>query len=80
MQDATTRIRKERIMWPKASEKSWKQLDEDLEIILETSLQGSVVRKLTTLTTLIYSVGRERFELEEGVARKEPPKPNRRRI
>ncbi|KAH3842414.1 hypothetical protein DPMN_115910 [Dreissena polymorpha] len=75
MQDARTR--KERIMWPNASDKkSWKQLDENLDIILEISLQGQVDQKLTTLTTLIYTVGKERFGLEEGVARKEPSKPN----
>ncbi|KAH3843283.1 hypothetical protein DPMN_116796 [Dreissena polymorpha] len=69
MQDAATRTRKERIMWLKASyKKSWKQLHEDLDIILKTFLQGPVDRKLTTLTTLIYSKGRERFGLDEGVA------------
>ena len=79
MKDNAIRTRKERIKWPNASDKkSWKQLDEDLDIILEASLQGPVDRKLTTLATLIYSVGRERFGFEEGIARKEPPKPNRR--
>ncbi|XP_052223956.1 uncharacterized protein LOC127839608 [Dreissena polymorpha] len=55
-QDTATITRKPRIKWPKASDKtSWTQLDEDLENILEASMQGPVDRKLTTLTTLIYS-------------------------
>ncbi|XP_052218148.1 uncharacterized protein LOC127835750 [Dreissena polymorpha] len=60
-QDTATRTRKPRIKWPKASDKtSWTQLDEDLDNILEASMQGPVDRKLSTLTTLIYSVGKER--------------------
>ncbi|KAH3794643.1 hypothetical protein DPMN_148180 [Dreissena polymorpha] len=43
-------------------------------------MQGPVDRKLTTLTTLIYSVGKERFGLEEERVRKEPPRPNRRQV
>ena len=37
-----------------------------------------MIRKLTTLTTLIYSVGKERFGLEEERAQKDTPRPNRR--
>ena len=54
------------------------QLDEDLDNILESSLQGPVDRKLTTLTTLIYSVGKERFGLEEERVQKDTPRPNKR--
>ena len=78
-QDTATRPRKPRIKWPKASDKTlWKQLDEDLDNILEASLQGPVDRKLTTLTTLIYSVGKERFGLEEERVQKDTPRLNRR--
>ena len=80
-QDTATRPRKPRIKWPKASDKTlWKQLDEDLDNILEASLQGPVDRKPTTLTTLIYSVGKERFGLEEERVQKDTPRPNRRQI
>ena len=76
-QNPATRPRKERIKWPKASEKVlWKQLDEDLDTILEASMQGPVDRKLTTLTTIIYSVGKERFGTEERKTEKEPARPN----
>jgi hypothetical protein len=77
-QETANGKRKPRIKWPKASDKSWKQLDEDLDIILETSMQGPVDRKLTTLTTLIYSLGKERFGLEKECVQREPQKPNRR--
>ena len=78
-QDTATRPRKPRNKWPKASDKTlWKQLDEDLDNNLEASLQGPVDRKLTTLTTLIYIVGKERFGLEEERVQKDTPSPNRR--
>ena len=51
---------------------------EDLDSILEASMQGPVDRKLQTLTTLIYSVAKERFGLEETRVPRDPPKPNRR--
>ena len=41
-------------------------------------MQGPVDRKLKTLTTLIYSVAKEIFGLEEPKTCKEPPRPNRR--
>ncbi|KAH3842392.1 hypothetical protein DPMN_115888 [Dreissena polymorpha] len=43
-------------------------------------MQGLVDRKLTTLTTLIYSVGKERLGLVEERVRKEPPRLNRRQV
>ena len=61
----TTRTPK--IKWPKTSEKApWKQFDEDIYIIFESSMQGPVHRKLHTLTTLVYSVAKERFGIEEA--------------
>jgi len=78
-QNPGSKTRKQRIKWPKASDKtSWIRLDEYLDNILEASMQGQVDRKLKTLTTLIYSVAKERFGLEEPNAYKEPPRPNRR--
>ena len=80
-QDTATRPRKPRIKWPKASGKTlWKQPDEDLGNILEASLQGPVDRKLTTLTTLIYCVEKERVGLEEERVQKDTPRPNKRQI
>ncbi|XP_076079229.1 uncharacterized protein LOC143049501 [Mytilus galloprovincialis] len=54
--------RKEKIKWPTNADKAaWKALDEDLENILEATLAGSVDRKITAMTSIIYSVGKDRF-------------------
>jgi len=75
--EPATRQKKPRIKWPKASDKiPWRLLDEDLDSILEASMQGPVDRKLQT--TLIYSVAKERFGLEETRVPRDPPKLNRR--
>ena len=69
-QDPATRLRQQKVKWPKASDKAiWKLLDEDLDHILEASMQGPVNRKLQTFTSLIYTVGKERFGLEESKVR-----------
>ncbi|CAC5355487.1 unnamed protein product [Mytilus coruscus] len=61
-----TSHQKERIAWPKMnSEAQWRDLNDDLGVILETSLQGCVERRIETLTTLIYNIGKERFGVEE---------------
>ena len=43
--------------------KEWKELDEDLEMVLETSLKGNVEIKLEALGKIVYAFGKERFEL-----------------
>jgi len=80
-QDSATSQRKPRIKWPKALDrKSWKLLDEELDIILEAAFQGPVNRKLQTLTTIVCSIAKERFGVEEVKVRREPPKLNRRQL
>ena len=50
---------KVRITWPKTSDRNlWKQFDEDLNTILETTLQGPVEKKLKSLTNLVHSIGK----------------------
>ena len=72
--EPATRQKKPRIKWPKASDKTpWRLLDEDLDSILEASMQGPVDRKLQTLTTLIYAVAKERYGLEETRVPRDPP-------
>ncbi|VDI56155.1 Hypothetical predicted protein [Mytilus galloprovincialis] len=45
----------------------------------ETSLQGSVERRIETLTTLVYNIGKERFGVEERKERSNTKQtPNRR--
>lgn len=39
------------------NKKEWKQLDKDLENILEIILQGSVERKIILMSAIIYIMG-----------------------
>ncbi|XP_052093724.1 uncharacterized protein LOC127729844 [Mytilus californianus] len=56
--------RKEKIKWPTSADKAiWKAFDEDLENILEATLAGNVDRKMRAMTSIIYSVGKDRFGL-----------------
>ena len=51
---------KERISWPTmTNDSAWKQFDDDLEIILETTMQGNVEKKLNTLSTIVYHAKNE---------------------
>ncbi|CAC5381747.1 unnamed protein product [Mytilus coruscus] len=75
-----TSHQKERIAWPKMnSEAQWRDLNDDLGVILETSLQGCVERRIETLTSLIYNIGKERFGVEERKEKSNTKQtPNRR--
>ncbi|CAC5387513.1 unnamed protein product [Mytilus coruscus] len=56
--------RKEKIKWPTSADKAiWKAFNEDLENILEATLAGNVDRKMRAMTSIIYSVGKDRFGL-----------------
>ncbi|XP_021349432.1 uncharacterized protein LOC110466448 [Mizuhopecten yessoensis] len=57
--------RLDKVQWPKTNdEAAWRNLDQDLEAILETTLQGNVERKVEALTSIVYSVCKERFGVE----------------
>ena len=47
------------------NDSAWKQFYYDLEIILETTMQGNVEKKLNTLSTIVYNVGKEWFGIEK---------------
>ncbi len=54
------------IKWPAASMTSlWKQFDDDVDQILEATAKGEADKKLQALTTIIVSIGAERFGEEE---------------
>ena len=70
---------KPNIDWPKASDKkAWEDLDRELDSILEATLQGPAERKMKAMTSLIYSVSRERFGTLEKKQAKPSVQPNRR--
>ena len=61
---------KDRIKWPASSAKQqWKDFDEDAVKTLQTVMIGSPDKKMETLTTILYSMGKDRF----GVVRKHRP-------
>ena len=64
--DTTATPCKERVSWPKMSEdRAWKQFDDDVDMVLETTMQGTIERKINTLSTIAYNIGKERFSVEE---------------
>jgi len=75
----TSSERKQKVTWPKSNDVKWKQFDEDLDQILQTTLIGPATRKLQALPSLAYALGKERFGLEKppGTA-KSVTIPNRR--
>ena len=55
--------RKQQIQWPPSDDKRWESFDEDLDKILGSTLMGDVHKKLSSLSTMVYTVGQERFGL-----------------
>ncbi|XP_060589724.1 uncharacterized protein LOC132744948 [Ruditapes philippinarum] len=78
-QQPTSSERKQKIAWPKMNDKGWTLFDEDLYLVLQSTLIGAVGRKLEALTSLTYTLGNERFGLENKPNLPQPPPvPNRR--
>jgi len=78
-QNATDPQHKDRVLWPKGYEKAvWKKFDEDLEVILNSVLQGPAERRISTLTTMVYNIGKERFGTQQKKGSSQPPRENRR--
>ena len=77
--ETSTDNRKQRIQWPPTDDKRWESFDEDLDKILGTTLTGDVHRMLSSLSTIVYAVGQERFGTSETRDRtKGNSNPNRR--
>ncbi|VDI43858.1 Hypothetical predicted protein [Mytilus galloprovincialis] len=57
----STDSRKEKIQWPPTDDRRWEIFDEDLDKILDNTITGDVQRKISSLSTIIYAVGQERF-------------------
>ncbi|XP_052238470.1 uncharacterized protein LOC127849759 [Dreissena polymorpha] len=71
--------KRQKISWQRTNDKKWDMFDNDLDIILQTTLQGRVERKINILTTLVYSLGLEQFGTDEKESQPKPaPYPNRR--
>ena len=75
--------RKQQIQWPPSDDKRWESFDENLDKILGSTLMGDVHRKLSSLSTIVYAVGQERFGLVKTRDGKEADiinKPNQRQL
>lgn len=76
-----TQLMKEKVRWPQANNNTaWKQLDVDLDRVLEATLAGTAEKKIDSMTTIITTMARERFGTEErrGSSKTHVNRPNRR--
>lgn len=44
----------------------WSSFDQDVSMILETTMKENVEMKIETLTNMVYNIGKERFGKEKG--------------
>ncbi|XP_072047083.1 uncharacterized protein [Amphiura filiformis] len=71
--------RKKKVKWPTmADEKTWREFDEDISMMLENTLKGTSKRKLEVMGDLIYDFGKVRFGTVESRQQRPEPTPNRR--
>ncbi|XP_062568263.1 uncharacterized protein LOC134230448 [Saccostrea cucullata] len=76
---ADSNIRKKKVKWPNSNNKSdWEQFDKDVDAILNTTLAGSIDRKIEAMTSIIYSVGLDRFGAEQRKKSQKEGRKNRR--
>ncbi|XP_015259791.1 PREDICTED: uncharacterized protein LOC107104322 [Cyprinodon variegatus] len=67
-----------RVLWPAANkEAQWRQFDEDVDATLNASCRGEVDQRLQLMSTLIISIGAERFGIKLPKAQNFA-RPNRR--
>ena len=60
--ETPSEAKSERINWPRMDEeKAWRDLDSDLSSIVQTAMQGGIEKKVTTFTTIVYNVSKEKF-------------------
>ena len=62
--ETTVFERKPKLHWPPASDARWKQLDIDLDNILEANLKGTSAKKMVSMVRLVYSVCKDRFGMK----------------
>lgn len=73
-------VRKERVNWPTATaKKEWEMFDRDVDQVLEAATAGHVGKKLKAMSSIIWSMGADRFGRKELKGRANiQPKENRR--
>ena len=54
------------VAWPKMEDATaWNSFDNEISMILETTLQGNVEKRITSLGNLVCNIGKEKFGTEE---------------
>ena len=73
-------VRKERVNWPTAAaRKEWEMFDRDVDQVLEAASAGDVGKKLKAMSSIIWSMGADRFGKKELKRRVDiQPQENRR--
>ncbi|XP_073731592.1 uncharacterized protein [Misgurnus anguillicaudatus] len=81
---ASTQIRHSehhRVKWPAANkEGEWLKFDEDLNQVLEATARGNADQKLRAMSTMIISIGAERFGVKKHQLARSVAEPNRREV
>jgi len=62
--------RLEHVKWRAMNDTQWRDFDTYVDMILEQVSTGTVLRKLESMTRLIYAVGKERFGLRTSGGKK----------
>lgn len=70
--------RKPRLNLPPATDRRWRQLDEDLSVTLDKVLKGDATNKMKTMVQLVYQACQDTFGVKEGPTVKPPSGPSRR--
>ena len=66
-QDKSMHVKpKPKLQWPPATDKRWKELDDDLEVTLNAALRGSSKQKIEKMTTIVFSMCETRFGSKGG--------------
>ena len=70
--------KKPRLCLPAATDKQWKELDDDLDQILANTLKGPAWKKIESMTRTVYNICAERFTEKGEKPKKGKAGPSRR--
>ena len=56
----------------------WSSFDNQLDMILDSTMRGDVDKKIRSMTSIVYNVGKELFGIKPSVPKEQTKKQNRR--
>jgi len=78
-EETSEQERRKKGKWPASEENAkWKTFEEGLDLMMENILVGKADNKLHTMSEIIYTFGKERFCIEQGIQSKRKDGENRR--